>query len=131
MPLHLTSGVGASAWTEMLEGRLVLEAVARELGLTLPELVRRTEDASMAEVAFTIGVPRNILVASIATALWAALTTGTRAVYEQIPPWLWKEADRVADRKKRDKHKKTFQRRQPRYAKKNPEENGWRLDQRG
>lgn len=128
-PLHLTVGVGQAAWAELLESQTVLIAVAKELGMSLPELVRRSENATLAEVAFTAGVPREILVASIATALWAALVTGTRAAHLPVPQWLWREAAKEADRKRRKN--RPGARREPKYQPRGEDESGHNLDARG
>jgi hypothetical protein len=101
VPSPAALGVTAVRWAEILEGQVLLQDIAQELGLTLGTFSKRLRNESMAEVAASLQVPREDLLRFIATAIWASLTVGTRAAFAPIPSWLWEESGRIADRKRR------------------------------
>jgi hypothetical protein len=101
VPSPAALGVTAVRWAEILEGQVLLQDIAHELGLTLGEFSKRLRSESMAEIANSLQVPREDLLRFIATAIWASLTVGTRAAYAAVPGWLWEESDRIANRKRR------------------------------
>jgi hypothetical protein len=114
VPLHVRLGVTAVRWAEILDGQLLLQDIARELGLTLGEFSKRLRGESMAEVAQSLNVPHNDLLRFIATAIWASLTVGTKAALTPVPDWLWEESDRIARRRRRRSPKERVLDEQPR-----------------